>query len=144
MSCELCGSEEDVRTENDLTLCGDCADRGPGDPPGPLVRADFPTLLAEAVKVIERLADQQAMPDYGYGEPLARFKAALREPLENAIRDATKVADWMDSMLGDGPHIPGSDLNFYKDHPDWVPNARVQSATLRAKAERLNAELAAL
>lgn len=36
-------------------------------------------LLAEAVQVIRGLADQQAMPDDWFEEPLARFEAALLE-----------------------------------------------------------------
>lgn len=35
--------------------------------------------LAEAVKVIDSLADQQAMPDDFYVEPLERFRAMVDE-----------------------------------------------------------------
>jgi len=38
---------------------------------------DFRELLADAVAVIEGLAEQQAMPDDWYEEPLAKFKRAL-------------------------------------------------------------------
>lgn len=56
-----------------------------------------PTLsaaLAEACIVIEALADQQAMPDHFYVEPLERFKklVALDEALEVISLDAAEVA----------------------------------------------------
>lgn len=48
-------------------------------------------LLKEAISVIEGLAEQQAMSDDWYEEPLARFKTALKEIPQGPLTSITSA-----------------------------------------------------